>query len=242
MSLFQENLNAIKQAIGYFNSLSAQDKALIVSDLNQIRTNEQVFDRLSPLFEAIQNDISRYDETTLSQKLFELGLEETFAKLLVNNMIKQAPTIEYEIRVLSKMDDEEFKKLVPALMQDVWVKQNLKPDTIQQFGLTTQFYDVFVNFSRNMMNNLARRIQTDEKLEKVCLENGLSKPKLETLLNVAKVNSKFWHDLLVFTNAQDSVFEIRAVRQQNNAILQTLREILQLIKENKEPSETRHFQ
>jgi len=72
---------------------------------------------------AIQNDIAKYDETTMGQKLFELGMEETYAKLLVNSMIKQAPTVQYEISILAKMSDEDFKEKVPKIMNSMWIKQ-----------------------------------------------------------------------------------------------------------------------
>ncbi len=123
MSLFQKDSSQLKKTIQFFNSLQSQQKALIVSELTHVRTNPELLNQLSPLLEAIQNDISKYDETTMAQKLFDLGMEETYAKLLVNSMIKQAPTIEYDISVLAKLSDDVFKEKAPLIMNDIWVKK-----------------------------------------------------------------------------------------------------------------------
>lgn len=93
MSLFDEDDQSVKAAISYFNELSDQDKALIVSDLNpQTFKLKKHFKALFPLFSRVQNDLSKHDGIKIGNKLLELGLEETYARLVVSNMKKHAPT------------------------------------------------------------------------------------------------------------------------------------------------------
>ena len=68
-------------------------------------------EKLESLFFAISNDISNYDETTIANKLFDLGLDKTYATLFVKNMIEQLPTMKYHLQELEKFNDEELSKI-----------------------------------------------------------------------------------------------------------------------------------
>ncbi len=99
-----------------------------------------------------------------------------------------------------------------------------------------------MNLSRTLMNGLQRRQYSEEKIKELFLENGLSDSSADVLLNTFNVNRKFWFDMLVFTNTQDTFFELRALRQENKEILKTLKDLLKILKEGKDPSDSRHFQ
>lgn len=242
MSLFQEDTSEIEQSISYFNSLDRKERAIIVSDFGYVTKNKELFNKLKPLFSAVQTDIAKHDEDTIANQLYKLKMDEEFAKLLVGSMIKQAPTLEYQVSLIAKMKDEEFNKFFPDFMVDAWVNKKTDDEIIKKYGITTRQLASFVMFSRDMMNGFCRTTFSEEKIIQLCKDHDLSDAKLEILLNTMKIHTEFWKSMLVFSNTQDAVLELRTIKQQNNAILDTLKDILKLIKESRGPTDTRHFQ
>lgn len=243
MSLFSDDdAENIKSAITFFNSLTQEDKTKIVADLRYAENNKRFLDNLLPLFAAVQNDIANYDPTTMSQKLFAYGMEQVFATLFVDAMIKQSPTTEYEMSVLSKIEDKHFVEMIPKLMNDVWIEQLDLPHISEKYQITEQTLGVFVSLSRKFLSGLARRRFSENKIRGLCESKGFSEAKTDALINVLKIHSKSWFDNLVFSNTQDAFFEINTLKQQNVVILNTLKEILSILKQYQKPSDSTHFQ
>ena len=108
-----------------------------------LELNDVEKEKLSALFFAISNDISNYDETTISNKLFELGLDKTYAVLFVKNMIEQLPTMKYQLQELSKFTDEEFKIKFPAIVKEMWVERTKPSILTKEQNVTTQQFRTF---------------------------------------------------------------------------------------------------
>ncbi|MCY4489915.1 MAG: hypothetical protein OXC46_00445 [Thaumarchaeota archaeon] len=51
----------------------------------------------------------------IGNKLVELGMEETYARLVINNVKKQAPTLEYHLSQLERLSDDFFEKTLMGL-------------------------------------------------------------------------------------------------------------------------------
>ena len=229
MSAFRKDFeNKIKESIKYFNTLDSQMQAYVCA--NFLTLDEKDEEKLFNLFFAINNDISNYDQTTLSNKLFDLGLEKTYAFLLVQNIIDQAPPLQYQLKELEKFEDEDFKTKFPAIFNEMWVEQKPHKILIREQNLTSQQLQTISNLTRKLMSDLARSVTSEKKLRNECISAKLSKSKTDTFLNTLKVNSEFWKNLLVFSNTQDNFFSSQDIRQQNDLILRSLHEILNLIK------------
>ena len=75
MSLFNLEDEEIKETIDFFNSLTDEERALIVSDLNPHTFKmPQYYDDLVHLFSLIQRDITIHDGIRIGNRLMELGL------------------------------------------------------------------------------------------------------------------------------------------------------------------------
>lgn len=240
MSAFRKDFERkLKESINYFNSLKPEKQAYVVSHLLELDENDE--EKLTGLFFAISNDISNYDETTISNKLFELGLEKTYAVLFVQNMIEQAPTLEYQLRELAKFKDGDFKIKFPTIVKEMWVERKKPKILSKEQEVTPQQLRIISNLTRTLMNHLARSIISERKLIEICKSSGLSDSKTETLVNTLKINSKYWRNMLIFSNTQDSFFSLQDIVQQNDLILRTMQEILKLLKGN-DGSNNQHFQ
>lgn len=198
-------------------------------------------EKLSALFFAISNDISNYDETTISNKLFELGLDKTYAVLFVKNMIEQLPTIKYQLQELSKFTDEEFKIKFPDIVKEMWVEQTKPSILTKEQNVTIQQLRTFSRMTRILMNNLARSAISEKKIIHLCKEVNLSESKIDTLINTLKINSDYWRNMVIFSNTQDSFFTLQDITRQNDLILRAMQDILILLK-GKDDSNNRHFQ
>ena len=240
MSAFNKDYeNKIKESINYFNSLNAEKQAYVVSHLLELDEIDE--EKLSRLLFAISNDISNYDETKISNKLYDLGLEKTYAVLFVQNMIEQAPTLKYQLQELSKFTDDDFKTKFPILVNEMWVERKKPQLLTKEQNITPQQLRIISNLTRTFMNQLARSVVSEKRLLAICKDSGLSNSKTETLVNTLKINSEYWRNMLIFSNTQDSFFSIQDIVQQNNLILRTMQEILKLLK-GKDGSDNQHFQ
>ena len=198
-------------------------------------------EKLESLFLAISNDISNYDETTIANKLFDLGLDKTYATLFVKNMIEQMPTMKYHLQELEKFNDEEFKVKFPMIVKEMFVERTEPSILTKEQNMTQQQLRAISRLARNLMNHLARSSMSEKKITKACEEAKLSQSKIDTIINTLKINSEYWRNMLVFSNTQDVYFLTQDIAQQNEMIMRTLQEILKILKGD-DGSNSQHFQ
>lgn len=242
MSVFQKDISALKKSIEFFTSLKAERKAMIVANLSTIQLSKEELEKLMPLFEAIQNDISNHDETSISNKLFELGMEKTYSLLFVKNIIEQAPTLEYRINLIAKMTDEDFKNKIPSIANEIWVENKEFEEVTKSHSITNQQLSATVDVFRTFMNGLSRGQYSEKQISDKCTKNGFSNEKVEVLLNALKTRSGFWRDMVNFSNNQDNFFELQKISAQNEEILKILREMLIIFRKNQAGTDQTHFQ
>ena len=165
MSVFRKDFeNKVKEAIEYFKSLNPQKRAYVCANLLDLDENDE--EKISYLLYAISNDISNYDETTISNKLFDLGLERTYAVLLVQNMIEQAPTLQYQLKELNRFEDEVFGKKFPLIFNEMWIEKKHPKILIKDHGITAKQFKTIRDLTRVLMNNLARSRLSEKKIKK----------------------------------------------------------------------------
>lgn len=77
-----DNEDGVRRSIEFFNMLADQDRVTIVSDLNPMTFKlKQYHDLLAPLLSEVQRAISKYEDIAIGNRLVELGLDDTFARL-----------------------------------------------------------------------------------------------------------------------------------------------------------------
>ena len=221
MSLFRKDSESwVKDSISYFNSLDRARQSYVISNLLEL--DEQDEEKMSALLAAIRNDISNYDKTTISNKLFELGLEETYSFLLVKNIIEQAPTVQYDLKEISKIPEDEFKEKFPKCMRELWVERKSHTALSNEQGISVSQAQAISNITRAFMNDVVRSTLSEKRIAEICKSCDFSESQLETVLNTIRINSEFWRNFVMFSNTQDSYISIKNIEQQNALILRTL--------------------
>ena len=241
MSLFRKDFKSrIKDSIDYFNSLDRSKQSYIISNLLEL--DEQDDEEMSALLFVIRNDISNYDRTTISNKLFELGLEETYSILFVKNIIEQAPTLQYNLKEISKIPDDEFEKKFPRCMNEIWVERKTHKELSQEQDIPISQMQAISNITRTFMNEVIRSNLSEKRITEICKSSDFSESQLKVMLNTIRINSEFWRKFVMFANTQDSFFSLQNIEQQNDLILRTMQEILKTLKGKDDPSKQNHFQ
>lgn len=230
MSLFDEDHDT-RNSINFFNMLNDEERALIVSDLNpETFKIPQYYDDLVPLLSRVQMDIIKHDGIAIGNRLMELGLDETWARLIVSNMKKHAPTIKYQVNQISKIDDEIFGKTFSKMMDSVWMDKMDNDSVIEKFGIDKEQLNCMMDMTGHYMQDIMRGDNTEAEIRNTLLKNGLSKPKVDTMLRSIMLLERRWYRWLLFRNTQDSLYNIQEIKEQNTYILEALREILILLK------------
>jgi len=232
MSLFQDDNLELQKSIEYFNSLDEERKAIIVSNLTGEKWTSEEQNNVIPIISAILNDMSRYSLAMLVSQTVELGMEETYATLFVKKIIKDAPTTEYQLKVLSKIDDEQFKKLFPDVLNAWWIEQDETDVIKKNIDISDDEFQAMVSIIRDGMNGLARRTTSVKKISSECKKNNFSDSKIEVVLNTFKIYSEVWRKMYVFSNIQDVYIDSTELRKQNYEILNIVRELLVISKQN----------
>lgn len=234
MSLFDPDIEDTKASIEFFNTLSDEERALIVSDLNPNTFKiPQYYDSLVPLLSRVQRDITVHDGIKIGNRLMDMGLEETWARLVVTNMKKHAPTIPYQVSQLNRIDDQKFAAIFGGVMDALWLDKMDDESVIERYGIDQEQLRCITDMSSHYMQDLMRGDSTEEKIRGVLLENGLSKVKVDSMIKSIMGQEGDWYRWLLFRNTQDNYYNTQEIREQNVRILETLKEILALLKDQK---------
>ncbi len=169
-------------------------------------------------------------------------MEESYAILLVKIVIKQAPTTSYQISILAKISSKEFVEKIPHIMHDMWTNRISPIELSKKYTVTLEFVQYFMSFSRECMNKLQRRNISVDSLKQFCLNEGLPNSSTDVLIKTFQTYENFWHDMIVFTNVQDSIAELRMIRAENQEIKETVKEILKYMKKTTDTSNHSFFQ
>lgn len=234
MSLFDADDEEAKGSISFFNSLTEEERALIVSDLNPNTFKlPRYYEDLAYLLSLIQQDITRHDGIRIGNRLMELGLDETWARLLVANIKKDAPTIEYQVSQLNRIDEKKFAATIGKIMDALWVEKMSDEEVIEKFGIGKEQVNCIADMSSRFMQDMMRGDATPYTIRTHVTKKGLSAKRAETLLRAVADREGDWYRWLLFRNTQENYYAIQEVKEQNAAILETLRDVLVLLKEQK---------
>ncbi len=225
-----ENEDKVKKSIVYFNRLSDKDKAIIVSDLNP-RTFKlkHHFNSLFPLLSKVQRLLSKHDGIKIGNRLVELGLEETYARLIVSNMKKHAPTMAYQLNQLQLMKDDAFSQL-EEITNAIWIDHDDMNAVVEKYGITSDQFHSIAAVTNSVIINLLRGDVTEKGAIQKFVNKGLSKARSEQLLSAVQSHKDAWRSTVTFSNLQDVYFKMQKIEEQNYTILTSIMEIIKLLK------------
>jgi hypothetical protein len=238
MSFFTEDRSGLKNAIEFFQTLNPERQAYLVSNVSKDDGSfkQDEINNFTPVFDAIRNDMTSHNNPTITSELIELGMDRTYAVLLVENIVKEAPTISYQIKVLSKIPDDEFKIKIPQFVKLVWA-DNIGVDVVsKKIDTTDEQNRAIAEIFRTAMTEYLRSESSIDVITNRLKGDGLSETQLDVFINTLKINSEHWRHYLVFSNTQDTYFHVKTIQEQNKEILQLLNEIKKKINNDDNPS------
>lgn len=228
--LFAEDLKSIKAAIDYFNKLPDVDKISIVADLNP-RTFKlkRHFRPLLLLFSRVQQALSSHDGITIGNRLLELGLEETYARLIVSNMKKHAPTLEYTASQLNVMDERAFQHL-EKIINALWVDREDKKSVMDTYRITADQLDAITGVATKVLMSLLRGTTNEKRVLQDLEKNGLSRGRAESLLRAVCAHKESWYSTYTFRHLQDLRTKVDILERQNRQIMRDLKAVLDIVR------------
>lgn len=244
MSFFTEDKEAIKKAVEFFNDLSSERQAYLASNLAKpdAKFEQNEIDNFLPVVQAIRNDMTSHNTATIVSELIDLGMDKTYAMILVENIVKEAPTTEYEIQLISKISDEDFKTKMPEFVKLVWVENTKSKEVSEKLGLTIAENNALADLFRNAMTEYLRSESSIQIIANKLTKEGFSESKVDTFTNTLKINSEHWRNFLVFSNTQDVYFKTNEIEEQNREILKLMRDMLKLFRNDDDSSSLGHYQ
>lgn len=230
MVLFGEDAKPMRAAIDYFNKLPDVEKISIVADLNP-RTFKlkRHFRPLLLLFSRVQQALSSHDGITIGNRLLELGLEETYARLIVSNMKKHAPTLEYTASQIATMDERSFSSL-EKIVNAVWVDREDKKSVADAHRLTPDQLDAVISVATKVLMGLLSGTTTEKRVLRDLEKSGLSKGRAEALLCAVRGHREACHSTMTFRNLQETRAKVESLERQNRAIMRDLKTALDLLR------------
>ena len=237
---FEYDEDDIRMSIDFFDNLTDEEKTLIVTDLNPNTFKfPQYYEALAPLLSHIQNDMTKYDSITIGNQLMDLGIEETWARLLVSNMKKHAPTLPYQLSQINLIGDKKFEKIFEKMMDQLWREKTPVNDVADKFGIDKEQLNCMIDVMTQCTYDLMRGDNSATKICSTLLSNGLTSAKVETMINSIHLQEKDWYRWLLFRNVQDGVSYAQEIKEQNARILSILTEILAVLKDQRPERRTR---
>ena len=115
MTVFEPNeIDELTNVINFFKALDEKQKVSIVSN---VRPDNPVINQpeITQLLNMIANKIGKHVGLSISNELMKLGLDETYATLLVTNMKKHYPQLDSLLLDINNMSDEKFIDILPKI-------------------------------------------------------------------------------------------------------------------------------
>lgn len=167
---------------------------------------------------------------TITNRLIELGLEETYAILIVNNMKKQAPTLEYQLSQLNTMDDVTFENNIEKIINAIWIDKIEPNQIIEKYSIDHEQYDVIYKVSADMILGILRNDTTEKNTSITFMKYGLSQRKTESFLKSVEPHLTTWYSGAVFRHVQDTLIKVSDLEAQNVEIMKNMKSMLDLLK------------
>lgn len=221
----------IRESIQFFNDLSNEEKAIIVSDLHpdSFRLKKYVT-KLAPLMTKILRDLGKFADIKIGNELMELGLEETYARLIVANMKKQVPTLSYHVSEVRKIDDAHFSENFEKILIAMWINDEDEKTITERYGINHDQFRSILGLTSHFIHALFRGDTTEKKIRDILVKHGLSETKSQTILKGMQPHKEVLYSRSMFSDLQDTLANTLDIKEQNDTILRGINQIIALLK------------
>lgn len=237
MSLFDTDNDETIQSIRIFNNLSDEEKALVVSALDPKEFKlKQYFEQLAPLLSKIFQDLSKHDEIQIGNRLVDLGLEETYARIFPANMKKQFPPFGYYVREVNRLSDEQFTKDCEKIVNELWIDHTKPVEIIEKYDITEEQLLSVIKIITILITRLLRGDTSEKQIINELTDNNISSNKADVFRNIVRTHSVRTKDTMLFSAVQDIrdnldiISDIEHIKKQNQTIMNYMYDLTKMIK------------
>lgn len=248
-SIFSDNNEIVLKAIQFFNSCDEKQKIHLITEMAVpgAYTKEEL-EVIRPFLKAIQVDLSSHSETSIAQRLFELGMDKTYAQLFVKNIKEKAPTNEYHASVINQISDSDFASKFPDVINLAFFEA--LPDTIiaEKVELSPEQVFSMIGLLRNAILPFVKRELGVTHIIEQCKSMKMSEEKTKEFVNAMQKHQDYFRTQINFLDTSSNVIEIANLRKdvenikkQNELILRVLKQLLESIKPSTGPGTPDHI-
>jgi len=240
MTLFGNELEGdIKKSITYFMRLNKEDQVKILTSPLQLQQDHD--GALRALWTAIMSQMALHDKDRIVASLVELGLDQTSAAILVTSITDNAPTPAYVLKEAIHSVGDSFDSQYLKIMSEIFEHGKNPQQIANSMDLTPKQIMSIFSATQSLLNNYARgtsQTMIREYLHDAKIPDGA----INTILQAIETYHKQWRTINQFISIQDNNALLTKIITQNDATLNALTEILEILKGKKSNDQPHVYQ
>jgi len=240
--MFDDN-EEMGEAIKWFSSMKSEDKALLIN--NPTSFSEDITEKFIFIVRQIAEALRKFRKDKIVTELVKYGLDQAFAVALVDKIAQEIPPIEYDIRIIKELSDDEYGILLKNLFQIMYFS-SATIDNIDKFIENLKIDEgTFNSLRRYISYFLTENINGDYSLEDIdqkLRKSGVSDKKIEMLVEHIRDNrSEIRESLLYQYIYQLLSTELPSLQKTQQKTNQLLEELLNELKKYSSSGEPRGY-
>ena len=232
--------NKFNEAVRWFVGLESSKKAQIIEDPSSFSEEEQ--DLFFVIVREVQRWLAQDSKENVIKRLRELGFG-TFGDALVEKILEYVPPIEYSIRLINKLDHEEFRNLVKNYITSSFLGSESLFDLCKRLNINDEFCLHFDHIFRSYIFELLAGDVNFSQMQGELEKSGLKEEYVTTLLKCIKENeseiwkkavySIVWHRVL--PEIRDMARRVNELDRRVNEVISLLRDFLESLRGGRAP-------
>ena len=234
MSLFGSPSAELIQSIQWFNKLTNDEKTqLLTVHVDMLRgLDTPDIKQYAVLLKEISSALISKQKQEVIEKLTELGIEITFATLLVNKVVEQAPPYQLDTKTMKEVDDTIFEEIAKIVFVDVYINNSPLKKIEEKLGKNMK---VFYAVRRVILQVvLFRYLRGDISIETIndilSKSYELSEKRIKIVTDLLKEHLEAIRKNFMFKNTQDALFNTQRTLITQNQIILQLKELINFLK------------
>jgi hypothetical protein len=235
LSIFSGLSPESQKALAEFVKLPLETQSYLIALLEKGEL-EGVPDDQAGIFNTLTFEIrlllSIHSNETLVTGLKEIGMQETIARVLVDQVEKLAPTPEMNAQVLSKLNPDVFDKVSRFVIVDFYL--NGRRDWEQasrELGVSIGVLDAFLSIARDtVIYPVLRGERLPDTVAEALTDLGLATDRSKIIQTLVLDNLQQVRDTRLFDETWSTRTRVQRLEESQQDTLSVVKEILELLK------------
>lgn len=234
MNLFESPSAELIQSIQWFNNLKNDEKTqLLTVHIDMLRgLATPDIKQYAVLLKEISLALISKQKQEVIEKITELGIEITFATLLVNKVVEQAPPYQLDSKTMKEVDDTIFEEVVKIVFVDVYINNSPLKKIEEKLGKNMKVFEAIRRVVMQVV--LFKYLRGELSIE--AINNVLSKSyelsekRIKIITDLLKEHLETIRKNFMFKNTQDTLFNTQRFLITQNQIILQLQELIKFLK------------